>query len=46
VARIVCLATSAQTSIHNIAILEGPIAALISSEDYSVGGKGCQAFGR
>jgi hypothetical protein len=40
------LAGSAQTSIHNIAFLEGPKAALAASGDYSVGGKGAKGFGR
>lgn len=42
----VCLATSATTSIHNIAFLEGPKAALIASGSYDVGSKGPKAFGR
>lgn len=46
VERIVCLATSAKTSVHNIAFLEGPIAALEASQDYSVGGRGTKGFGR
>ncbi|KAL8281539.1 hypothetical protein RQP46_006223 [Phenoliferia psychrophenolica] len=44
--RIVCLATSAQTSLHNVAFLEGPKAALKASGEYAPGSKGPRAFGR
>ncbi|KAK4695673.1 actin-related protein 6, partial [Phenoliferia sp. Uapishka_3] len=43
---IVCLATSAQTSLHNVAFLEGPKAALKASGEYEPGSKGPRAFGR
>ncbi len=46
VKHIVCLATSAETSFHNVAFLEGPKGALIASGSYDKGTKGPAAFGR
>jgi hypothetical protein len=45
VKHVICLATSARTSQHNIAFLEGPKAALLASDSYTRGSKGPKAFG-
>ena len=46
VKKMVVLASSSETSLHNVAFLEGPKGALIASGSYDKGSKGPAAFGR